>query len=142
MYGENYKKVGKYKGEYNDILNISLPENDIFRSNGLYSHIKKRHPGCMKYADRIAEIIENPDYIGTNPKEPNSIEMIKKFNKNIIIAIKPDSKNRYLYVATLYEITDAKLDRQIENGRLIKMPGIQKNKRKKIKRPGTGIPAV
>lgn len=120
-----YIKVGRYKQIYNELLNISLPPDDIFRSEGLFVHIKKRHPGCMKYTHYIKDIIKDPDYIGTNPKEPDSIEMIKTFNKNIIIAIKLDRKKNYLYVATLYEITDSKIQRQLQSGRLISMQNIK-----------------
>lgn len=35
----------------------------------------------------IPEIINVPDYIGVNPKEPNSIELVKVIEKDVLVAI-------------------------------------------------------
>jgi hypothetical protein len=74
------------------------------QSVGLKIHVKKRHPACTKYLEDIALIITSPDYIGVNPREPNSIELVKRFNDNIQIGIKLDTKNDYLYVSTLFRV--------------------------------------
>lgn len=50
----------------------------------------------MKYLDKINEILDNPDFIGINPNEENSIELIKKFNDNVLIGIKLDTDKNYL----------------------------------------------
>ncbi len=111
-------KVGTYSVEFNDILHINLPCTDIFQSAGLITHIYKRHPHCVAYAAKISEIIRNPDYIGINPNEPNSIELVKIFDKNILLAIKLDIDENYLYVASLFDINQKKIERRLNTGRI------------------------
>lgn len=111
-------KVGEYKREFNEILNTNLPCGDIMQSVGLAIHVKKRHPACMKYLDNISQIISSPDYIGTNPHEPNSIELVKCFDNNIQIGIKLDTKNDYLYVSTLFDVRESKITSRRLSGRL------------------------
>lgn len=110
--------VGNYTERFNDIAGVSLPCGKIFISDGFSVHIKKRHPGYERYIDRISEIIDSPDYVGCNPKEPDSIELLKVFDENIQIAIKLDTKNDYLYVASLYDVKQSKIDRRLAGGRL------------------------
>lgn len=113
-------KVGTYQQKYNSLLNISLPILDIFRDDGLTKHIKQRHANCLQYLSNIPMILNNPDYIGMNPKEPNSIELIKTFGDNIQIAIKLDSNNGYYYIATIHEVSNVKIQKRIQSGRLKK----------------------
>ena len=86
-------KVGKFNPEFNNILNTSIQDLDIYMSKGLPSHmIKRKHFKCLKYIDNISEIIANPDYIGINPNEQgSSIELIKKYAENVMIGIKIDT---------------------------------------------------
>lgn len=114
-------KVGQYSGEYNELLNIDLPQCSIYMSEGLKKHIESRHNECLQYIERIEDIIKEPDYVGKNPKEPNSIEMVKIYDNNIQIGIKLDASNEYLYVATLFDIKQAKIDRRLYSGRLKKL---------------------
>ncbi len=93
----------------------------IYQSVGLQKHIQKRHPECIHYLSLLPSIIHSPDYIGINPNESGtSFELVKTFDQNIQIGIKLDMHSDYLYVATLHTITEAKLKRGIENGRLKK----------------------
>ena len=111
-------KVGEYRGEYNEILSINLPCASIYVSKGLTKHIQYRHSNCLIYIDKIPEIIESPDYIGKNPHEPNSVELVKIYEDNIQIGIKMDLDKNYLYVATLYDIKQSKIERRLNSGRL------------------------
>ena len=111
---------------YNPLINKYLPHplsyDYIFQSKGLEKHIEKRHPDCLPYFQFIPYTVSSPDYVGINPNEPGvSFELVKVVDKNIQIEIKLDSKNDYLYVATLYTITDGKLQHGIKNGRLKKL---------------------
>lgn len=115
---DNLYRVGEYNDKYNRILNIELPCTVIYVSNGLRKHIQARHSNCLDYVDKIPEIISNPDYIGKNPKEPNSIEIVKVYEDNIQIGIKLDVSKNYLYVATLFDIKQSKIERRLNSGRL------------------------
>jgi hypothetical protein len=114
-------EVGIYQEEFNKILNIDLPTGTIYQSKGLSIHMKKRkHFKCLKYIDNISDIIKNPDYIGINPSEDNSIELIKKFKDNVLIGIKLDTEENYLYVSTMHDVQESKIERRLNGGRLKK----------------------
>lgn len=117
---DSLHKIATYKQTYNDTLGLSLPILDIYQDDGLTKHINARHPNCLQYLSQINSILSNPDYIGSNPKEPNSIELIKLFEDNIQIAIKLDVQNGYYYIATLHEVSINKINKRLGNGRLKK----------------------
>ena len=117
----NLLKVGKYNPQFNNILGIDIEELEIYRSKGLPAHmIKRGHGKCLKYIDYIPDIIEQPDYIGVNPNENGikSVELIKRYRDNVMIGIKLDSDNEYLYVSTMYDIQEKKIERRLFSGRI------------------------
>lgn len=69
----------------------------------------------------IPRIIQSPDYIGKHPKEQNSIELVKVLDQNVMVCIKLDLDENYLFVASVFEITEAKLRNRIHSGRLKKI---------------------
>lgn len=114
--------VGKLQEIITEKLNIILPNEDIHMYPGFKKHIEKRHPDCIKYISSIQDIVSSPDYIGIHPSVENSVELIKIFDKNILLSINLSTKteSEYLYVSSLYEISQSKLDNRINSGRLIK----------------------
>lgn len=120
---DNLLKVGKYNSQFNNILGIDIEELEIYRSKGLPAHmIKSGHGKCLKYIDYIPNIIEQPDYIGINPNEngTKSVELIKRYRDNVMIGIKLDSDNEYLYVSTMHDIQEKKIERRLFSGRIKK----------------------
>lgn len=115
------KSVGVYHEAFNQLLGVDLPCGYIYQSGGFKKHVVKNHPRCVKYLDKVSDIISDPDYIGLNPKEKNSIELVKKYEDNVLLALKLDCKRGYIYTASIYNITQSKLDRHVYSGRLIKM---------------------
>lgn len=122
-------EVGEFYQELNDIIGSDLPLQKIYRSKGFPSHlIKRKHFNCLKHIDFIPDIIENPDYVGINPNEDGeTIELIKVLDKNILVGIKLNIDENYLYVSTMHEIQEPKLQRRIHGGR-IKKVNIDKDK--------------
>lgn len=118
MEDKNLSVVGEYTETFNDLTAAALPCGPIYMSEGFSVHIQKRHPGHVKYIERVPEIITSPDYIGCNPKEPDSIELVKVLDENILLAIKLDKKQDYLYVASLYDVNTSKIERRLSGGRL------------------------
>jgi len=121
--GDNEKDglfvVGKYNKLFNSVLTEPLNHENIYQSEGLIVHIQKRHNKCLPYLERVSEIVESPDFIGVNPNESDaSIELIKCFEDNILIGIKVDKENDYLYVSTIHDITPAKIFHRLDSGRL------------------------
>ncbi len=115
--------VGTYKSEFNSILGINIESKEIYRSKGLPAHmLKSKHANCLKYIDYIPDIIDNPDYIGTNPNETgtDSIELVKRYKDNVLIGIKLDKDKDYLYVSTMHDVQESKIKRRLHSGRLKK----------------------
>lgn len=113
--------VGKFNKKFNTILNINIKPKEIYRSKGLPAHMLKRsHFDSLKYIDYIPDIIINPDYIGVNPNEKSgeTIELVKRYSDNILIGIKLDKKNDYLYVSTMHSINESKIQNRLHSGRL------------------------
>lgn len=121
---EQLIKVGKYNLDFNALLGIEIDELNIYRSKGLPSHmVKRKHYKCLKYIDYIPDILIDPDYIGINPNEEGtSIELIKKYDENIILGIKLDTDGEYLYVSTMYDIQESKISRRLFSGRIKSIP--------------------
>ena len=119
---EELLKVGKYNSKFNEILGIDIKDLEIYRSKGLPSHmLKRKHYKCLKYIDYIPDIIIEPDFIGINPNEPGmSIELIKKYDDNIMIGIKLDTDGEYLYVSTMHDVQETKISRRLHSGRIKK----------------------
>ena len=118
---ENILKVGKYNSKFNDILGLKIDELDIYRSKGLPTHmVKSKHFKALKYIDYIPDIIKSPDYIGINPNEngTESIELIKRYKDNILVGIKLDEENGYLYVSTMHDVQESKISRRLHSGRI------------------------
>ncbi len=118
---DNIFQVHVFMKEFNKYLPFTFTQDYIYESVGLKKHIEKRHPECLPYLPMIPDIIDSPDYIGVNPNETvQSFELVKVLHENIQIGIKLDVKKNYLYIATLYTITEGKLQHGIRNGRLKK----------------------
>lgn len=73
----------------------------------------------IKYILDVADILNAPDYIGQNKNvESESFEAIKVLADNVLVAVKLDKKNDYFFVASIYDITDSKLNHMKRNGRI------------------------
>lgn len=119
---DKFIEVGVMIQEINDIATSSLPLQKIYRSKGLPTHlIKQKHYNCLKHIDDVPDIIKNPDYVGINPNESeNTLELIKRFDKNILVGIKFNVDEGYLYVSTMYTVQESKLERRLHSGRIKK----------------------
>ena len=110
--------AGQYVQRFNTVTGQSLPCGPIYQSSGLQKHVKKHQKEKASIMSDISSVIEQPDYVGCNPKEPNSIELVKKAEDNVMVCVKLDSKNGYLYVASTYTVSESKLNNRLNSGRL------------------------
>lgn len=111
-------EVGEYTDTFNKLTGQELPCGPIYQSVGLRVHIMKRHPDEIDNIGLVPAIISQPDYIGKNPNEPNSIELVKALGANVMVCIKLDVNDGYLFVASVFEISESKLRRRLNSGRL------------------------
>ena len=113
--------VGNYINKFNADTGQHLPCGPIYQSVGLATHVKNHHPeNGTSLLSYVPSIIQAPDYIGKHPTKPDSIELVKNVGNNVMVCIKLDSKNGYLYVASVFEISPNKLSNRLNSGRLKK----------------------
>ena len=79
-----------------------------------YAHAAK----AAKYLDFIPEIINAPDYAGFYEGQ---IEIVKIFKDKIFLSIKLDVSKDLYYVATLFDVSMAKIESYCKSGRLKKL---------------------
>ena len=114
-------RVGYLNKDVIDILKVNLKLREVFLLPGGIKHIRrKRKQIYLGYITKIPEIIEKPDYIGTNPKYPNSIEFIKKINEYILVAVRSNN-NGILNVVTMFKVTDSKVSNMVKHNRTVDM---------------------
>lgn len=118
--GDKLFEAGEYVARFNTLTGQALPCGPIYQSSGLQKHVKKHQKEKATIMSDIPTVIQQPDYIGCNPKEPDSIELVKKFGENVMVCVKLDSKNGYLYVASVYTVSESKLNNRLNSGRLKK----------------------
>lgn len=109
------KKKMKFISEKQPDFALELKNPNIVMWEDRIAHIKKHRMNFNniydfdKYVEMIPDIIENPDYIGIREKETNkSIQFIKKYNDNILIAVRLTAKGGLAF-RTMYPITDSQL---------------------------------
>lgn len=95
---------------------------------GVKKHIVKRHKNDLNanvlkdISHYIKEVINSPEYVGKHPKKiGDSIELVKKIENNLLVAIEVDLTDKYIYVASLYPITESKLLNRVNSGRFKKL---------------------
>ena len=76
----------------------------------------------------MKKILDDPDYIGIykNDEGQTAIEFIKKAYTNLLLGVEVDEEKQYIYVTTMYPITDRKIENRIYSGKLINIKKINK----------------
>lgn len=113
----------KIKFNFSDFIDLELPLNTVVVSAGLQKHlVSSRHENMIKYLPRLERLLNQPDYVGRNPKQPrSSLEVITCLDDNVLVAVKLDKKNGRYFVASVYDVTDSKLNHMIKSGRVVKV---------------------
>ncbi|MCQ2968870.1 MAG: hypothetical protein MJ191_01885 [Clostridium sp.] len=120
-----YKRVGYLKRRIANMIGIDFT-GIIYASPGVLKHINKRHGKQFntKSNDTIImwmkDIIKNPDYIGvyTNKRGQTAVQIIKRMYRSILIGIQID-REKNIYVATMYPISEEKINSKLKSGKLI-----------------------
>lgn len=117
--GHKIQEVGSLRKEIIDMLGLELEERKVLISAGNIKHMKKEHPkDYEKYGQLIPKIIAYPDYVGIHPKN-GSIQYIKEVSNGILIAVRASSSG-VLFVRSLYELSEGKLELYIKSGTIKK----------------------
>lgn len=128
-----YKKVGKIIDSVSELLELDFATT-VYASPGVINHIKKRHGKQLtkrikdNIIDTMEKIIKNPDYFGLDCKRGNggSLELIKKIDNIILLlGLEIDMEGEYIYVATMYPISESKMNARIHRGRLVEFDSME-----------------
>ena len=84
------------------LLNIDWPVGSVYIHDGIVAHVEFHHGGIYETnKSRIKNMIEYPDLIGKNPREPDSLELYIEESR-LLLGIKRNMTGRYLFMATMY----------------------------------------
>lgn len=136
---KDYKRVGQ--------LRLSLAEEVgfpcygvVYASPGVLNHIRKRHSKQLTKKVKenllatIEKIIDNPDFVGIRFDKVPTIELIKKVDATLLLGLQVDEENNYIYVSTLYPITEGKINQRLFSGKLLEYDEELYGKKKKRKK--------
>ncbi|MGE8082107.1 PBECR2 nuclease fold domain-containing protein [Peribacillus loiseleuriae] len=115
------EKIGEVNDIVINILNLSLnPNTPIFIGETNIEHMKDEHPEDFeKYGDKIAEILQSPDYVAKHPRK-DSIEYIKVFydeekDDHVLVAVRATT-NGIIFARTLFIMGDEKVTKYTKKG--------------------------
>ena len=125
-----YKRVGYLRQKVAKELGIEFT-GVIYASPGVLKHIIKSHGRQLDRQTRngildwMKKILEEPDYVGIYKNEggQTAVEFIKRVYTNLLLGVELDEENQYIYVTTMYPITDKKIENRIYSGKLINIKG-------------------
>ncbi len=119
-----YSKVGSIPSEVSSKVGFDHT-GDVLAAPGVLKHIVKRHGDQLSDAvlkdliGTMETVIKAPDYVGNDSKKGgNGIEFIKKIDDNILVGIEFDVKENYIYVASMYPISEGKISNRLNSNRL------------------------
>lgn len=120
-----YRRIGYLRQKTSIFLGINTT-GIIYASNGVIKHIKKNHSkqfsikGDNDIVELMKKIAEEPTYVGIHYRDEQSIslEFIKKMDKYFLLGIEVDINSNYIYVCTMYPITEGKLNSRMLSGKV------------------------
>ncbi|MEK4277570.1 PBECR3 domain-containing polyvalent protein [Paenibacillus sp. FSL R7-0026] len=102
------------------LTGVDFPTDLVQMYPGAIRHVQRNHPGIIEqYGHLIPSMIANPDYVGQNPKEGNSVELVKVIGPHLLLAIKLDPSG-YIFLSTFFELDNGvhKVQKRLKSGRL------------------------
>ncbi|GAB4074727.1 hypothetical protein GCM10028778_22300 [Barrientosiimonas marina] len=113
--------VGKVPEVIMKHYEIPCSSYNVYMTPGFLKHLKKRNHWdiFMTYYQEIPSMIANPDYVGQNPKEPNSIELYKALGDFLLVPVKLNTSS-YLYLSSFYGLDNgaSKIEKRLRTGRI------------------------
>ncbi len=104
-----------------DYYSLTCASPEVYLPPGVLKHLKKHGHwnDFIKYYKEIPKMITSPDYVGQNPKEPNTIEMYKVISDHVILPIKLNKADG-LFMSSFYILDNGanKITKRLRTGRL------------------------
>lgn len=118
------EQVGKITEQVIKLLGLNIPnDTPIFLGQSNIDHMCSSHPAdYSKYGKYISDILADPDYCGTNPKD-GSIEYVKEFQIDgefVKVAVRV-SHSGNMYARSLYILNYNRTQNFITKGTLKKL---------------------
>lgn len=108
-------------------LGLSCPINTpVYLGESNVRHMQERHPADFeKYHEHIADIINTPHYVGSNPSN-DSIEFVREFQIDgefVKVAVRISQSSTY-FARSLYVLNPNRVRNFIQKGTLKKLTNL------------------
>lgn len=113
--------VGSVTQNVQNLLQLpAMTDNNIYLGSTNIAHMESSHPeDYAKYKEQLPNILNRPDYVGSNPKD-GSIEYVKNFtidNEYVKVAVRISSGTKY-FARSLYVLNKRRTENFIQKGTL------------------------
>ena len=118
-----YINVGKIDiNKYAKLCEKRITTDEVIITNKQIEHINEERKGTYnRYANKLKEVITNPDYIIEDTKHEETGLVIKQYSKNVIVVLKLNTSNdeRKNSIITIWEIKEKRLERYLLTHKII-----------------------
>jgi hypothetical protein len=108
--------VGRIDREKFKAVSPDITTDEVIITDVQTQHILERHPEAYeKYRDRLTEILQEPDYVFSDPKHKETALVIKQYENaaEVVLRLCTDHSGKKNSVITFWEIKEARLQRYI-----------------------------
>lgn len=113
---KEYINIGKLDKTKYKKINSNITTDEVIITYKQIEHIEEERKGTYeKYKEKLKEVIADPDYIIEDKKHIDTGLVIKKYNKNVVIVLKLNTKadNKKNSIITIWEIKEKRLQRYL-----------------------------
>lgn len=100
---------------------------DVYMPPGVMKHLHRRGhwEDFTAYYQDIPGMISLPDYVGQNPKEPNTVEIYKILSDHVILPIKLNEESG-LFMSSFYVLDNgaSKIEKRLRSSRILSFADI------------------
>lgn len=121
IYSTETQLVGVIPKVIIDYYSLQCASFEVYMPPGVMKHLQKRGhwDDFVKYHEDIPGMITFPDYVGQNPREPNTVEIYKLINDHVILPIKLNTESG-LFMSSFYVLDNgaAKIEKRLRTDRI------------------------
>ncbi|GHU90796.1 hypothetical protein FACS1894202_11170 [Clostridia bacterium] len=119
---DSVRSIGRIDPEKFKEISPKLLTDEVVLTDKQRAHIIESHAATFeRYESKLKDIIENPDYVLADPKNPNTALVFKRVENiaEVVLRLSTENAKKKNSVITLWEIKEARLERYLKTHKIV-----------------------